>query len=151
MVIKMKKRSLFFAISALLATAFIFYNSMQPATESSASSSLFVDFVMERLSKLNINPDTDTLTFFVRKAAHITEFFLQGMLISLAYLFGNHKFSSRMVYIMFFGLLTACTDELLQHFVSGRADLVIDIWIDFSGGLIAVLLCFFISVLYEKK
>ena len=52
--------------------------------------------------------------------------------------------------IMFFGLLTACTDELLQHFVSGRADLVIDIWIDFSGGLIAVLLCFFISVLFSS-
>ena len=92
--------------------------------------------------------DIDEITFFVRKAAHFTEFFVQGLMIGLAYLFGRHKFSERFVYVLFFGLLTACSDELLQHFIEGRSDMVTDIWIDFSGVVFAVIVYY---IIYLKK
>jgi len=145
----MKRKSVLFAILAIIATGYIFYNSLQTAPESSAASKGIINFLYNHLS-LYWKIDYSTLTLLVRKAAHIFEFFVQGLFISLAYLFGKNRFSKRVVYVMFFGLLTACTDELIQNFVYGRGCLVVDIWIDFIGVLLAVFLYFLISAFSGK-
>ncbi len=140
----MKNKSYIFAVLAVFATVFILFNSAQPAAESSESSAFFVNFLMKYIWFTDVNQ----LTFFVRKTAHMTEFFVQALMISMAYLYGKNKFTDRFVHVMFFGLLTACSDELLQHFVEGRSDMVTDIWIDFSGVLFAVIIYY---ILYLKK
>ena len=147
----MKKKSLIFAILALLATGFIFYNSMKTAAESSASSGTIVNMIIDWFSHINKHLDRDTITVLVRKTAHVVEFFMQGLFISLAYYFGKYSFSKRIVYLLFWGLLTACTDELIQNFFHGRAGLVYDIWIDFIGVLLAAVLYFIITALSGRK
>ncbi|MDO5140406.1 MAG: VanZ family protein [Eubacteriales bacterium] len=45
---------------------------------------------------------------------------------------------------VFFGLLTALTDETIQLFVEGRSGQITDVWIDFAGvcfGTAAAILC----------
>lgn len=147
----MKHKSILFATLAIISTFFIFHNSMQNAATSEMSSSIIVDFVMHELARFGSFPDYGTVTVIIRKTAHITEFFIQSFFISIAYFFGKSKFSQRVIYVLFFGLLTACCDELIQKFVNGRGSLVTDIWIDFSGVLLAALFYFIISALSGKR
>ena len=147
----MKHKSALFAALGAAATCFIFRNSLQNAAESSASSGVIVNFVIREFARFGSRLDSGTVTVIVRKLAHIAEFFMQGFFISLAYFFGKSKFSQRIVYVLFFGLITACTDELIQNFVSGRGSLVTDIWIDFIGVLLAALCYFVISALSGKR
>lgn len=143
----MKNKSQIFAFLAAAATIFIFYNSSRTAAESSAASSFFSDMVMKRFSFAN----ADSVIFFVRKTAHATEFFAQSFLICAAYFFGKSKLSEKIANVLFFGLLTACSDELLQHFVEGRADMVTDIWIDFAGTVAALAVSVALSAVFEKR
>lgn len=125
----MKKRNVLFVILYLLTTFFIFKNSAKSAQSSTVQSGFFVQFAMDRLSFL-FN-DVQTATHYVRKAAHFAEFFAQGAFLSAAlFSTGYHK---RFIYVLFSGLLTACTDEYIQLFFEGRGSMVSDIFIDFSG------------------
>lgn len=147
----MKHKSVIFAVLAIAATCFIFHNSLQNATVSGASSGVIVNFIMREFARFGSALDRGTVTVIIRKLAHITEFFIQGFFVSLAYFFGKSKFSQRLVYVLFFGLLTACCDELIQNFVSGRSCLVTDVWIDFIGVLLAALCYFILSALSGKR
>lgn len=146
----MKRKSVIFAILGILATCFIFYSSLKPAQESLRTSSVVVDFLMKQFQNIGLTINYDELTVLVRKAAHIFEFFTQGLLISLAYFYGKSRFRKRVINVMFFGLLTACTDELIQLYVPGRAGMIRDIFIDFSGVMLAVFLYFIISALSKR-
>ena len=147
----MKKKTTIFAFLAILATFFIFYHSLKTAPESSRSSGYIVTWIMKVCANLNYTLDRETVVLLVRKGAHIFEFFMQGFFIGLAYYFGKHSFSKRIVNLLFFGLLTACVDEMLQNFIEGRAGLVSDVWIDFIGVSLAAIMYFIISAAGRKK
>lgn len=125
----MKKRHIFIILTVLM-TAFIFWNSARPAVESAGSSGRFVGFLSWLLSPFGLNADEDTMQTIVRKTAHITEFAIHAMLLAGCF---TGRLKKRVIYIFFFGLLTACTDEYIQLFSDGRAGLVSDIFIDFGG------------------
>lgn len=133
----MKKKYLFM-ILAVGMTVFIFWNSAQPAWESSRTSGSIVTVLAKLLANFGIYPDYSLTEKIIRKIAHITEFCVQAMLISGCF---SGKYRKRAVYILFFGLLTACTDEYIQLFSEGRAGLVGDIFIDFSGTFLGTLIC----------
>lgn len=146
----MKRKSVIFAIFGILATGFIFYSSLKPAQESLKTSSVVVDFLMRQFYNIGLTINYDELTVLVRKAAHIFEFFVQGSLISLAYFYGKSRFRRRVINVMFFGLMTACTDELIQLYVPGRAGMIRDVFIDFFGVLLSVFLYFIVSALSKR-
>ena len=131
----MKKRK-YYIVASILVTAFIFRNSLQSAAVSTDESSGFVRALLFILSRIGISAEYGAVEVFVRKAAHVTEFFVQGLLISRCF-YGRYR--NRVVYILFFGLLTACTDEFIQLFVEERAGMVVDIMIDFSGTVLVAL------------
>ncbi len=87
-----------------------------------------------------VHIDYDAMQKIVRKAAHIAEFLVQAMLVAGSF---SGKYRKRIVYILFFGLLTACTDEYIQLFSDGRAGLIGDIFIDFSGTAMGAAVCGF--------
>ena len=147
----MKNKSLLFSALAVLATAFIFYNSLQTAPESAQSSALIVDFIINCFNAINRHLDYNTITVLVRKLAHIIEYFIQGTFISLSYFYGKGRFAGRVINVMFFGLLTACIDEYIQGYVSGRGSMIIDVWIDFAGILLAVLFYLIISAVSGRR
>ncbi len=146
----MKNKSIFFAVLGIIVTIFIVSNSLKTASESLAMSSPFVDFLFEKLSLIFKNITRHDVTTFVRKAAHMAEFFVQGLFVSLAYFFGKSTFRKSAINVAFLGLLTACTDELVQNFVSGRGSLVVDIWIDFIGVILAIAI-FFVLCFFSKR
>ena len=129
----MKRRNIIFIVLFLMVTIFIFTNSAKNADSSTEQSSSFVDWAINNLSFFF--KDRSTATHYVRKIAHVTEFFLQGVLLSGA-LF-SVKYHKHFIYVLFTGLLTACIDEYIQLFFPGRSGEVGDIFIDFSGTFIA--------------
>lgn len=131
----MKKRSIICAFIFAVITVFIFKNSAKSALESSEQSGFFVDFVINNISF--IFKSTDMATTIIRKLAHFTEFFIQGA--ALCGCIFSEKFNKNFIYVLFTGLLTACIDEYIQLFFEGRGSQVSDIFIDFSGTLLSVL------------
>lgn len=133
----MKKRTVF-GVLAVLTTALIFWNSARPAVESAKSSGILTDFLLKILADFGMSASFGPLETAVRKTAHITEFFVQAVFVANSF---SGKYKKRIVYVLFLGLLTACTDEYIQLFFDGRGGLVSDIFIDFTGTAAGAALC----------
>ena len=141
----MKKKTIY-RILTILITLFIFSNSLKTAQVSSQESGRFVEILNWLLALFGKSVDSGALQTVVRKTAHILEFTLQGFL-----LFGcfSGNFRDRLIYVLFFGILTACTDEFLQLFCEGRSGQVQDIFIDFAGTCLGT--CFDGAVSYIRR
>ena len=75
--------------------------------------------------------DTEKVSFIVRKCAHVSEFFILGILvINLV-----SKYNVKHIYLISFIIcvLYASSDEFHQLFVPGRSGQVTDIFIDMIG------------------
>ena len=77
----------------------------------------------------------------VRKIAHFTEYFiLAGLAVHLSYLYVC-RWKNILGYMLFGLLLVPVIDEFIQLFSAGRAGMIQDILLDFSGavtGLVVV-------------
>jgi len=86
------------------------------------------------LEELNIQTEDEdehrTYTLFIRKSAHVIIYFILGILIYL--ITENPK------YVILGVFLIACSDELHQAMVPGRAGRIIDVFIDLFGGLLSI-------------
>lgn len=129
-----KKSKLIFWLLFIAVTIFIFANSAKPAIESSEQSGFYSEILLKYFGAFFENESTAVV--LVRKAAHFTEFFAQSFFLSAA-LF-SPEYRKRIIYVLFTGLLTACTDEFIQLFFDGRGSQVSDVFIDFSGACFAV-------------
>ena len=86
--------------------------------------------------------------FLVRKAAHFTEYFILGVLLSLTA--REAKWSRPLIKPWIMGTLVACCDETIQLFSEGRAGMITDVMLDSSGVLTG---CVFLmlGVLFIEK
>ena len=123
----------------------IFMFSNQESTKSTEKSDSLVMNTIVRIYKLFDNDLTDEeidkiidkWEVPVRKLAHITEFFILGILVFLTL----KEFGCKNIYIMILlCFLYACSDEIHQLFVPGRDGNIIDILIDTFGSSLAILL-----------
>ncbi len=73
----------------------------------------------------------------VRSVAHGLEYFILGW-FALGMFFNTAGF--KVSKPLLFCLLVALADETLQLYVTGRASEVLDIWLDFAGALVGVLI-----------
>ena len=87
---------------------------------------------------------------FVRKSAHICEFGLLGAETALLFWLRNGLGLQNGVNSAFACLLAAVTDETVQSF-TGRGSQVGDVVLDFSGAVLAILLCTVIVKLFGKR
>ncbi len=79
----------------------------------------------------------------MRKLAHFAEFALLGFWFMLCLRVYTRRFVRHTGWPLFFGLLVANLDELIQLYVPGRSSSVRDVFLDFLGvlaGLFAALL-----------
>lgn len=130
----MKKRTPFI-VATILITLFIFNNSLKTADVSGSESAFFSYLLSSLMIKLNLSEYGYLSTVLVRKAAHIFEFFVHAVMLAGCF---TSKYRKRIVYILFFGLFTACTDEYIQYFIDGRGSMVQDIFIDFAGTVLGM-------------
>ena len=125
----------------------IFLMSSEVAGTSSARS----DEIVRTIQSTGINAPTDLLTFLVRKAAHISAYFILGILLfNLLKEYGLGV--KKMVFISIaIAMLYACTDEVHQVFVSGRSGQVRDVLIDTAGAAVGVVVYAALSSRFYKK
>lgn len=69
--------------------------------------------------------------FLVRKAAHFTEYFILGILLSLTV--REAKWNRPLLKSWALGTMVACCDETIQLFSDGRAGMITDVMLDSSG------------------
>ena len=124
---------------------FIFIMSSFDAPQSDGQSGLIVNIVNSVIHTSNI----DLLTTIIRKLAHLTEYFILGLLMINC--LKDYKINKVYILSVVFSFIYAITDELHQTFISGRSGEVRDIVIDTIGALIGVLIYKYIRKKYEKK
>ena len=88
---------------------------------------------------LNVTIEPDNLSFLIRKAAHMFEFFILGLLVFNMYK-KNFIISKAYLLTLIHGIMVASLDEFIQTFSEGRAGLWSDVLIDTLGVLISLLI-----------
>lgn len=127
----------------------IFFMSNQPAEVSTKQS----DLVIKVFSIIGIdfnNTLGSFASFFVRKIAHFTEYFiLYYLTISVFKYYFDIKMAR--IYSLFIILGYAIGDEVHQYFVPGREMAIRDVIIDFSGGLSAFIISWIKNKVKDNK
>jgi len=139
----MKSKTLL--IIGILINIFIWTNSLMPSNLSSSQSGLIVNLIYPVFKNVF---DVNTFTTVVRKLAHFTEFMFLAIIFS--YYFKSINIKNPYLITMIYGLIVAIIDEAIQLFIPGRAGLIIDVLIDFSGVITGVLVVFIISKIRLK-
>lgn len=129
--------------------AFAFIHSSMPSEVSGDESESVMNVLQSILNFFGFKGElTDHL---VRKLAHFTEYTAMGMLfVSCAYSFDRirpYKYYSQ---ILLFGLATAVCDETIQLNVPGRAGMVTDVLLDFSGVITGALIMLLVFRIYKR-
>lgn len=130
-----------FTFFALWSVVFIFQNSLEIGSVSSARSAEFTRVLNRFLGTVGVSPLSEAL---VRKLAHFGEFFVSGLWFTLCLRVYTRRTLRHISWPLLLGLLIANMDETIQSFVSGRSSSVKDVWIDFSGVVTGVLCALFI-------
>jgi VanZ family protein len=100
-------------------------------------------FVVPILRALLRNPTAEQLQFWhhvIRKAAHVTEYCILGLLVYRAFKVDIQKSSKVGFLTVMFVAAAATFDEFHQSFVLSRGSSVFDVGWDCIGGLIAIIL-----------
>ena len=132
----MKKIKYF--IPSILFMIIIFWFSHQTGTESSGLSTYIVNWLENHLHI--IVPE-----LIIRKMAHMGEY----ALLTFTFIYGFSKNKFILQKVLLFSLsatfLYACSDEFHQLFIVGRSGQLADVMIDTTGGIIAIILFYFIK------
>ena len=117
----MKRKIMFSAICLVL--AFIWIHSMIPGDYSAAESGWFTEHIVQPI--LSLFGIGQVSGLFVRKLAHVTEFFILSTLVTI--------FMDGRLPISFYACFTvAFLDESIQ-ILSGRGAMIQDVWVDLIG------------------
>ncbi|OUP77463.1 VanZ family protein [Erysipelatoclostridium sp. An173] len=121
---------------------FIFIMSNTNGNDSSSQSNFFANIILQF-----INIDKETLTFLIRKLAHMSEYAILALFTYYALI--KIAFNKRIIFQITFliSFLYACSDEFHQLFISGRSGQFTDIIIDSTGCLIMLLFLY----LWQKR
>ena len=125
----------------------IFLMSNEIAGTSSARS----NEIVRTIQSIGVSAPADILTFLVRKAAHISAYFILGILIFN--LLKEYDLAiKKMIFISIgIAMLYACTDEIHQMVVPGRSGEVRDVLIDTAGAAVGVVVYAALSSRFYKK
>ncbi len=135
-----KKRIKWFFLILWLIIIFLFSNQ-------SHSGDTTHDIIKNLLPFIANDTILNQINFIIRKLAHITEYcILTLLLISLLQEY-TLKEKTRMILSLLICCLYAMTDEYHQSFIPGRSAALKDVFIDTTGGVIALIL----NYLYQKR
>ena len=155
------KKQLYRIVTGILAVAWmclIFSFSNQPATESSKVSGGLCHRLVERANDtLHLDMTekqqltmAEKIEYPVRKAAHMTEYAILGLL-SFAFYRGILKKEKRQfLAALLTAAVYAATDEFHQYFIPGRSAEVMDVCIDTLGASIGLAILFFTLKVVRK-
>ena len=131
----------FYQILSLIIVILIFTNSLMNAEVSSSQSGFVLNIFQTVFGWFNITIESDTLSLMIRKLAHFLEFFVLGFTLLKGW-------GLKVLVNIFIIFLVASLDESIQLFSEGRAFSVLDIGIDFMGGIFGLLL---VRLVFRQK
>ena len=145
-----KKIILWALVIGLMATIFAF--SHQPSYKSQdLSDSLLYDILL--FFKIEVDmPTLEFLSVAIRKLAHFSIYALLGCLLYLLMGGGySIKPCNSVPGALATSLFYAITDEVHQLFVPGRSGMVKDVFIDFAGAIVGVMVAWCITLLFTRR
>ncbi len=129
--------------------SFAFIHSSMPSEISGNESAGVTDILQGILTFFGFKGELSH--HFVRKLAHFTEYTAIGMLlVGCAYSFDRKRPYRYYSQVLFAGLATAVCDETIQLNVPGRAGMITDILLDFSGVLTGAILMLLVYTIYIR-
>ncbi|WP_026692789.1 VanZ family protein [Peribacillus kribbensis] len=94
----------------------------------------------------------DFIEFFIRKAGHISEYFILTSLLLLSLQFTRLKLIARVLLSFVIALAFACTDEYHQSFIKGRTGHLIDVFsFDLLGIVLSIIIYTSAYYRFEKR
>ncbi|MHC1682036.1 MAG: VanZ family protein [Clostridiaceae bacterium] len=148
----MEKREKIICLKGSLVIVFmavIFYMSHKPANESNEISYGVISVL--QLFNIDINSYFGNLAnFAVRKAAHFSEYFILSLLLYSLFK-EKYKIHKNVCLSIVVSFVYACSDELHQYFIPGRAMMFRDVVIDTAGAIVAMGIIWIIKKLNNKK
>ncbi len=117
------------------------------SNEIAGTSSSRSDEIVRTIQSLGVSVPSDLLTFLVRKAAHISAYFVLGILIYNLLKEYRLHIKHLIIASIALAMLYACTDEIHQTFVPGRSGEVRDVLIDTAGAAVGIAVY---AVLYSR-
>ena len=143
----MKFKIKWFVLIAWMLVIFLF--SAQTGEQSSESSGL----VEQVLSLFPFIPQkflSIDLQLIIRKGAHFTEYLILYVLM-FSVVIDYRPLKKALFYSLIGVFLYACTDEIHQAFVPGRASAFTDVLIDTLGGIVAMIMIAMINQIQTKR
>lgn len=171
-------KKIFFIVLCILCVAFISFNSMQNGVTSDqrsrkiankvynlikAESSIEIENDIRRLIRKSLEIQSiqvqgedelseENLDSFVRRVAHLTEFFLLAFIFALTLNVLKVRWYNIVIYTLFITLFIGVIDEFSRQFIKGRHGNIDDAVLDFMGGVLGGLVFYqFKLVLYVIK
>lgn len=138
-----------FIVLAIVWMIVIFLFSAQTGAES-GSLSTGIALALDRVFHITRIMPFTMLTFFIRKAAHMTEYAILGILL-LNIVKVERMTMKTAIGALFICALYAASDEWHQTFIAARAGQPRDVLIDSIGALIGIVLCFVIRRYLLKR
>lgn len=149
-----KKKSVLLIIF-ILWILIIFINSSQTGANSNAISYKIVRGIARGFKGIGFEPITALqirkLNLIIRKVAHGFQFFVFAIVLRFLLEHLNIKRENIVFYTLLSVIFFAVGDEFHQLFVSGRTPSVIDVIIDFAGGVVGVVLISVLNSLLKIK
>lgn len=125
-----------FTIFAVMTTAFIFSNSLEIGAVSSARSQEVTAILNHYITQIGLSPLSN---YAVRKLAHFAEYMLLGFWFMLCLRVYTSRYIRHISWPLLLVMGIANADETIQLYVANRSSSVLDVWIDFSGGCVGIL------------
>jgi VanZ family protein len=132
----MKKSKIILGILIVAWLCVIWGHSMQPAVVSEDESGKWLEILSKILPFLR----GEDGMYYVRKAAHFTEYAILGVLLELEFAHFVKGWLRRFFEPLAFALSASFIDETIQLFVEGRSGQVSDMWIDTAGAALAIVI-----------
>lgn len=130
------------ALLSIVNIIFIFSNSIPSIPESRETSEQILEIVEPILD--NLVGEGNVTNHFVRKCAHVVEFFCLGTLLATFFLLVKRT----VLWSCQIGLLTALTDETIQLHTQRGAQLQ-DVWLDFASVVVSVMIVWTVNRIYN--
>ena len=145
----MKKKILI--LMTIIWIMFIFFNSSQTAQVSGVRSGRIVSIIYDLFSWIGFDIEIGNLSIWIRKLAHVFEYLILGILVTIIVFDMNLKISYKYIYSFTIPLLVAIVDETIQTVIPGRSGNVLDVLIDSIGIIIGLIITVTIKTRRYKK
>ena len=134
-------------ILLILWMGLIFSFSNQTGTSSSSLSTKVLTRIAITIDKdmtdEEIDEFVDKYSFIIRKVAHLTIYFILGILAYINLKEYMKVTPALVIYSIIFCLVYASTDEIHQLLVNGRSGNIYDVILDTCGSTLAILLAYY--------